>query len=109
MEINKERVWKYLNASDFIYLGCFSVGVFFFTSNVYPLIGLYIITFLTSSLGLRRYCKGKPMMMYGTIGDEKVDDNDAVMSSYYAHRWTVFIGTLGAIAFTIYQLYQSFI
>ena len=109
MEINKEKVWKYLNISDGIYAFCIALGVIFFFDSVVSLLGLWLITFLSSGLGLRRYCKGKPMMMYGTIGDEHQDDYDGIMSSYNAHRWTMFVGTALAIGFTIYQLYQSLI
>lgn len=106
--INKTKVWKYLNISDSIYLICILVGIFFFSGSVVSLLGLWGVTFLCSGLGLRRYCKGKPMMMYGTIGDEELDNQDGIMSSYYAHRWTLCIGTIGAVLFTIYQLFQSF-
>ncbi|MBU2899003.1 hypothetical protein [Vibrio hepatarius] len=107
-EINKAKVWKYLNISDGIYLVCIFIGIVFFFGSVVSLIGLWFITFLCSGLGLRRYCKGKSMMMYGTIGDEKADDQEGTMSSYYAHRWTMFLGTIGAVLFTIYHLFQYF-
>ena len=105
--IDKDKVLKYLNISDSIYIVCVIIGLLFFGDTVIRLLAIWLVTFLCSSLGLRRYCKGKPMMKYGTINDEDIDDNDGIISSYHAHRWTIALGTIGAVFFTVYQTYLN--
>ncbi|MCA2428782.1 hypothetical protein, partial [Vibrio chemaguriensis] len=78
--IDKNKLWRYLNISDSIYVVCTIIGIFFFFESVTGLLGLWFITFLCSGLALRRYCKGKPIMRYGSIVDEY--DEEGAKNSY---------------------------
>ncbi|HHC6517368.1 TPA: hypothetical protein ACN35K_004578 [Vibrio parahaemolyticus] len=101
--IDKEKLWKYLNISDSIYAFCIVIGIFFFFESVKGLLGLWFVTFLCSGLALRRYCKGKPIMRYGSIVDE--NDEEGAKNSYLLHCWTIIPTTIVAILFTIYHIY----
>ncbi|MEF1254669.1 hypothetical protein [Vibrio sp. M260112] len=107
MMINKGKVWRYMNISDGIFIFCVILGVLFFREHALNIAVGWLVAFLCSGLGLRLYCKGKGMMRYGTINNVDSDDHDAVMSSYYSHRWTMVICTIGAVVFTIYQIYKN--
>ncbi|MFA0155366.1 hypothetical protein [Vibrio sp. 10N.261.46.A3] len=107
--ISKDKIWKYVNISDGIFVLCFVLGLVFFRGDVLNIAVLWVVVFISSGLGLRRYCKGKGMMRYGVIHNVDADDHDAILSSYYSHRWSMFLCTIGCVAFTIYQLWQSFI
>lgn len=101
--IDKDKLWRYMNISDCIHILCQLLSLFFFPSFFPYILGGWVATFVCSGLGLRRYCKGKPMMMYGTINDEEKDDHDGIMSSYYHHLWTVAIGVLLVLCGTVNQ------
>ncbi|MFM2625700.1 hypothetical protein [Vibrio owensii] len=109
MEIDKDKIWKYVNISDGVFGVCFLLGVLFFRDNALNIAAGWLVTFICSGLGLRLYCKGKGMMRYGTINNVEDDDHEGFENSYRAHRGTVIFCTIGVVAFTIYQLYQSFV
>ena len=98
-----------MNISDGVCFLCFIVGLLFFGNEALGIAGIWLAAFISSGLGLRRYCKGKGMMRYGTINDVDSEDYDAILSSYFSHRWTMVLCTLGVIIFTIYHLFQEFI
>lgn len=101
--IDKKKIWIFLNISDAIYFVCVIIGSLFFSESVKGLLGLWGLTFLCSGLALRRYCKGKPIMRYGSIIDEK--DEEGANNSILLHIWTIVPTTVLAILFTIYHLH----
>ncbi|NOH48109.1 hypothetical protein [Vibrio rotiferianus] len=107
MTIDREKVWRYMNISDGIFILNFILGVLFFWDSVLGVVGIWFAAFLCSGLGLRLYCKGKGMMRYGTINNVDENDTDTIMESYRAHRDTMIGSTIVVVIFTLYQLYQS--
>lgn len=107
MEINKDKTLKLINLADCMYALCFVVSVFFAKDISVQIVVGWALIFMYSGLGLRRYCNGKSMMRYGTIGNESDDDEDGILSSYYYHCWTIVIGLIMAIGITLFSVFGN--
>ncbi|HFI9374811.1 TPA: hypothetical protein ACGSSZ_004792, partial [Vibrio parahaemolyticus] len=62
-----------------------------------------------SGLALRRYCKGKGMMRFGTSSEIDTDDINEIISSYNNYLLILAISNVVMVGITIYHLYQAFI
>ncbi|MDF4720747.1 hypothetical protein P3519_22960, partial [Vibrio parahaemolyticus] len=62
-----------------------------------------------SGLALRRYCKGKGMMRFGTSSEIDTDDINEIISSYNNYLLILAISNVVMMGITIYHLYQAFI
>lgn len=103
--INKRKTLRLLNIADSIYALCVVITFIFARDKAVQLLAGWALIFLYSGLGLRRFCNGKSMMRYGTIGNELDDDEEGITSSYNAHRWTIVVGLIMSIGMTLYSIF----
>ncbi|PMS91984.1 hypothetical protein [Vibrio parahaemolyticus] len=104
IKINKNATLKLLNIADCIYALCVVITFIFAKDKAIQLLAGWALIFLYSGLGLRRFCNGKGMMKYGTIGNESDNDEEGIRSSYEAHRWTIGVGLIMSIGMTLHSI-----
>lgn len=107
--IDKIKTQKYVNTSDGINASCLGICLFFFSAEFIYLLSFWGLTFFFSGLALRRYCKGKGMMRFGTSSEIDTDDMNEIISSYNNYLLILAISNVVMVGTTIYHLYQALI
>lgn len=97
---NKEKVIKLLNTMYFIIIPITLIGSFFDFQRSFSGLGILVLMFIGSELPLRRYYKGKPMMVFGRLSDAETEEE--TQNSLIWHLSSI---TLGFILITLNIFY----
>ncbi len=104
--INKKRTWLYLNIFDGVYFCGFILSFLFFRDYVINIVVMWSVFFLCTGLALRRYCKGKPMIRFGTSSEIEDNDKREIISSYKYHLCALVTGGVFVVASVLKQFYM---
>lgn len=102
---SKNTVIKLLNTMYCIIIPITIIGVFFDFQRAISGLGILVLMLIGSELPLRRYYKGKPMMVFGRLSDAETEEETE--NSLIWHLSSITLGFILIVSNIIYAIWTN--